>query len=786
MTDLWTEATRDPQQERLNEALSSAHEALAPKFAFVLGASSKHEFEDRMALVSDQVERVVAAATANDPGLFPVVHEAVLTQWEADFDDLAGLRAAQTQRKNSRRAYERQVARGRQVSVEAAYGYSDPYGDTCEYCGKEGCSPNCPGPNGGSTTCPKCGGGAKVHNGEVKCNDPDGCGYGWSGSRREYASRKQAIDWPSVEKSIDAIRQIVTDHSAKKIDGVFVDATTANAIITVYDALNDENKAKFAALPIDRMGDAAWKLLSKNSSRKTAGWDDLAPGTRLRLGFEESAFDGTFVRIEHPYQDHPIYGNTPVVVYTDDGGNERRYLLTSYQGQYEQPRMLASRKQAGPMFPGAGAHVYYNEAGEPTGWDEGGDDEGSSGDADDEDYGEVGDSWEDRLDRESSRKQATDGWQCGNCGQFNDKSDVRCRSCGSTSHTASAPKLISSTETAHLASTVVSFAGKIHWAVTSIDGEREFAAGTHDSPETAQRLSSALARRLEAKYVWVDDEDDEDQDKTEDKSEAAPAEQQQEAPAQPPQEEAPEPDKSVDKVPDTPPVEQKPSEQPPADQPQPPQQADPAQPVDPAVTPTDAAPESQDGTAEGAERVDDPTSMEVGQSTTMSYVMAGGGNGSVEVTFVREDNGIFYFNGPTGEFGVAQREGKWIDAAANEFTFGANAGAPEEGQGQVGAPTATEQQEVAPDAPPAKDAPPSDSESDAPKSEEGGDDSDAKPKDDEKDDDEKKDGPPWAKKSSFSGNARTVTGNGTWGSVTTSSNAWPGNVNVTYTHGGQS
>ncbi|WP_371872268.1 hypothetical protein [Phytohabitans houttuyneae] len=47
----------------------------------------------------------------------------------------------------------------------------------------------------------------------------------------------------------------------RKIDGVVVDATTAAAILTVYDALKPAARTKFAALRIDRMAQVAWRLL---------------------------------------------------------------------------------------------------------------------------------------------------------------------------------------------------------------------------------------------------------------------------------------------------------------------------------------------------------------------------------------------------------------------------------------------------------------------------------------------------------------------------------------------
>lgn len=62
--------------------------------------------------------------------------------------------------------------------------------------------------------------------------------------------------------TISKVKAIVSDQQAEKIDGMLVDLTTANAIMTVYNALDkEENKSKFAALPIGKMASVAFKLI---------------------------------------------------------------------------------------------------------------------------------------------------------------------------------------------------------------------------------------------------------------------------------------------------------------------------------------------------------------------------------------------------------------------------------------------------------------------------------------------------------------------------------------------
>jgi hypothetical protein len=51
--------------------------------------------------------------------------------------------------------------------------------------------------------------------------------------------------------------------NARKIGGVFVDATTANAILTVYDAATPKTQAKIASLPITIMASFAWRVITR-------------------------------------------------------------------------------------------------------------------------------------------------------------------------------------------------------------------------------------------------------------------------------------------------------------------------------------------------------------------------------------------------------------------------------------------------------------------------------------------------------------------------------------------
>jgi hypothetical protein len=68
-----------------------------------------------------------------------------------------------------------------------------------------------------------------------------------------------------AQTRIEMLREIVAMHQAKRIriDGckVYVDALTANAIVTVYDALPPDGQAQLMALPLVKAAAIAWKCV---------------------------------------------------------------------------------------------------------------------------------------------------------------------------------------------------------------------------------------------------------------------------------------------------------------------------------------------------------------------------------------------------------------------------------------------------------------------------------------------------------------------------------------------
>jgi len=84
---------------------------------------------------------------------------------------------------------------------------------------------------------------------------------------------EEKIDIGKLEgiEKVNLCREIVKGHSYKKVKFQFkgkwkiqtLDVVTANAVLTVYDALSDINKEKFLSKHFLVMIDISWKLLSK-------------------------------------------------------------------------------------------------------------------------------------------------------------------------------------------------------------------------------------------------------------------------------------------------------------------------------------------------------------------------------------------------------------------------------------------------------------------------------------------------------------------------------------------
>ncbi len=76
------------------------------------------------------------------------------------------------------------------------------------------------------------------------------------------------MSWIEIAKKVKAEHQyrcvnVETGEECaeKHKKAVLLDGVTANMLITVYEALNDENKAKFTSLPILKAVTVGWKLV---------------------------------------------------------------------------------------------------------------------------------------------------------------------------------------------------------------------------------------------------------------------------------------------------------------------------------------------------------------------------------------------------------------------------------------------------------------------------------------------------------------------------------------------
>lgn len=63
-------------------------------------------------------------------------------------------------------------------------------------------------------------------------------------------------------EKIKKLREIVKNFQCEEIEGQLVDASSANVMITVFDAIKkEENKIKFMNLPILKMNKISWELI---------------------------------------------------------------------------------------------------------------------------------------------------------------------------------------------------------------------------------------------------------------------------------------------------------------------------------------------------------------------------------------------------------------------------------------------------------------------------------------------------------------------------------------------
>ncbi|MEW1922209.1 hypothetical protein [Streptomyces sp. NPDC088360] len=78
----------------------------------------------------------------------------------------------------------------------------------------------------------------------------------------EVAHEKSAPERWEAEGTIGAFRRVAEMYSAEEVDGVLIDAFSAQHVVQVYDALNEKNKARMAAMDVVQIVDITFKLVS--------------------------------------------------------------------------------------------------------------------------------------------------------------------------------------------------------------------------------------------------------------------------------------------------------------------------------------------------------------------------------------------------------------------------------------------------------------------------------------------------------------------------------------------
>ena len=65
----------------------------------------------------------------------------------------------------------------------------------------------------------------------------------------------------SATERINAVKRVVDNKQYAKIDGECADLFTCGAIMSIYNALNETNRAKYSGLSYRKMAVVAFKLI---------------------------------------------------------------------------------------------------------------------------------------------------------------------------------------------------------------------------------------------------------------------------------------------------------------------------------------------------------------------------------------------------------------------------------------------------------------------------------------------------------------------------------------------
>jgi hypothetical protein len=65
-----------------------------------------------------------------------------------------------------------------------------------------------------------------------------------------------------MSKRYEAAKEIVADSTAKKVEGLLLDLTTARVLVQLYEVLNPESQANFDKPPLVNLVKFAWQKVS--------------------------------------------------------------------------------------------------------------------------------------------------------------------------------------------------------------------------------------------------------------------------------------------------------------------------------------------------------------------------------------------------------------------------------------------------------------------------------------------------------------------------------------------
>lgn len=77
-------------------------------------------------------------------------------------------------------------------------------------------------------------------------------------SKATYRQEKRLS--PIGKAGIEQCRKIVAERQYAKVNEVMVDGYSASAIVQVYDAINEQNRAKLETLPVHKVASICLKM----------------------------------------------------------------------------------------------------------------------------------------------------------------------------------------------------------------------------------------------------------------------------------------------------------------------------------------------------------------------------------------------------------------------------------------------------------------------------------------------------------------------------------------------